>query len=64
MGNGGHEISRSLPSIARATDIGRVRLVRLEKGEQTPQLKTLKVIAQALGVDATELVIERELLLH
>ena len=51
-------------ALARAADIGRVTLVRLEKGGQTPRFKTLKAIAQALGVDAPELLVERELLLQ
>ena len=38
-------------ALAHAADIGRVTLVRLEKGEQTPRFKTLKAVAQALGVD-------------
>ena len=51
-------------ALARAAGIGRVILLRLEKGEQTPRFKTLKAIAQALGVDAPELLVDRELLLR
>ena len=36
-------------ALARAAGIGRVTLVRLEKGEQTPRFKTLEAIARALG---------------
>ena len=49
-------------ALARAADIGRVTLVRLEKGEQTPRLKTMKAIAQALGIDPPELLVDRDLL--
>ena len=51
-------------SLARAADIGRVTLVRLEKGEQTPRFKTLEAIAQALGIRVPELLIEPESLLE
>ena len=36
-------------ALARAAKIGRVTLVRLEKGEQSPRFKTLKAVAYALG---------------
>ena len=49
--------------LARAADIGRVTLVRLEKGEQTPRFKTLDAIAKALGIRAPELLVEPEWLL-
>ena len=51
-------------ALARAADIGRVTLVRLEKGEQTPRFKTLNAIAQALGIRVPELLLEPELLLQ
>ena len=51
-------------SLARAADIGRVTLVRLEKGEQTPRFKTLEAIAQALGIRVPELLIEPDSLLE
>ena len=38
-------------ALARAANIRRVTLVRLENGEQSPRFKTLKSIAQALAVD-------------
>ena len=44
--------------LARAADIGRVTLVRLEKGEQTPRFKTLDAIAKALGIPVSELLVE------
>ena len=47
--------------LAHEADIGRVTLVRLEKGEQTPRLKTLNAIVQPLGIPALELLIEPEL---
>ena len=49
-------------ALARAADIGRVTLVRLENGEQSPRFKTLKAVAAALGVDAPDLLVEPELL--
>ena len=49
-------------ALAQAADIGRVTLVRLEKGEQTPRFKTLNSIAQALGRRVPELLVEPELL--
>ena len=42
-------------ALARAADIGRVTLVRLEKGEQTPRYRTLDAIAKALGMRVSEL---------
>ena len=50
-------------ALARTADIGRVTLVRLEKGEQTPRFKTLDAIAKALGIRVPELLVEPELLL-
>ena len=51
-------------ALARAADIGRVTLVRLENGEQTPRFKTMQALARALGIDARELLVERQLLLR
>ena len=48
-------------ALARA-DIGRVTLVRLENGEQSPRFKTLKAIATALGMEAPDLLLEPEFL--
>lgn len=42
-------------ALAHAADIGRVTLVRLENGEQTPRFKTLTAIAQALGMPVQDL---------
>ncbi len=50
--------------LAHAADIGRVTLVRLEKGEQTPRFKTLDAIAKALGIRVAELLVEPEWLLQ
>ena len=50
--------------LARAADIGRVTLVRLENGEQNPRFKTLTAIAHTLGVDVPELLVEPEPLLQ
>ena len=47
-------------ALARTADIGRVTLVRLEHGEQSPRFKTLKAVADALGVDAPDLLVEPE----
>ena len=49
-------------ALARAADIGRVTLVRLENREQSPRFKTLQAIAHALGMNAPELLVEPELL--
>ncbi|MDE0200610.1 MAG: helix-turn-helix transcriptional regulator, partial [Caldilineaceae bacterium] len=47
----------SQDALARAASIGRVTLVRLEKGEQTPRYRTLGAIAKALGADVSELLV-------
>ena len=49
-------------ALARAAEIGRVTLVRLEKGEQSPRFKTLKAVADALGMQAPDLLVEPEFL--
>ena len=49
-------------ALARAAEIGRVTLVRLEKGEQSPRFKTLKAVAHALGMEAPDLLVEPEFL--
>ena len=51
-------------ALARAENIGRVTLVRLEKGEQTPRFKTIDAIAKALGIRVPELLVEPEWLLQ
>ncbi len=45
-------------ALAKAAAIGRVTLVRLEKGDQTPRYKTLGAIAGALGARVDELLVE------
>ena len=45
-------------ALATAADIGRVTLVRLEKGSQAPRFKTLTAIAQALGRPVQDLLVE------
>ena len=47
-------------ALARSAGIGRVTLVRLEKGEQTPRYGTLEAISKALGIRVRELLVERE----
>lgn len=47
-------------ALAGAANIGRVTLVRIENGEQTPRFKTLEAIAQALGIRVPELLLEPE----
>ena len=49
-------------ALARAADIGRLTLVRLEKGEQSPRFKTMKAVADALGMEAPDLLVEPEFL--
>ena len=50
--------------LARAANIGRVTLVRLENGEQTPRGKTLTAIAEALGKRVSDLLVEPESLVR
>ena len=50
--------------LSRAANIGRVTLVRLENGEQTPRVKTLTAIAEALGKRVSDLLIEPESLVR
>ena len=45
----------SQDALARAAGIGRVTLVRIEKGEQIAKFKTLTAIAQALGAPTVEM---------
>ena len=52
----------SQDALAREAGIGRVTLVRLEKGEQTPRYKTLRAIAKALRVEVSDLLAEPEFL--
>lgn len=47
-------------ALAKAAGIGRVTLVRLENGEQSPKFKTLNAVAHALGVTAQDLLVEPE----
>ena len=49
-------------ALARAADIGRVTLVRLENGEQSPRFKTLKAVADALDMEPSDLLVEPEFL--
>ena len=51
-------------ALSRAANIGRVTLVRLEKGEQSPRFKTLDAIAKALGRRVPELLVAPESLLQ
>ena len=52
----------SQDALARAAGIGRVTLVRLEEGEQSPRYKTLGAIAKAFEVGVSELLVEAEML--
>ena len=44
--------------LAAAAGIGRVTLVRVEKGEQSPRFETLSAVADALGRRVSELVVD------
>ena len=44
-------------ALAAAAGIGRVTLVRVEKGEQSPRFETLSALARALGRRVRELVV-------
>lgn len=46
--------------LAREACTGRITIVRIEGGEQSPRLKTLQAIAQALSVPVTELLVDRQ----
>ena len=48
--------------LARAANIGRVTLIRLEKGEQSPRFNTLNAITGVLGIRVRELLVHPELL--
>ncbi len=48
-------------ALARSAAIGRVTLVRIEHGEQSPRFKTLTAIAQALGRPVQDLLLEEGL---
>jgi len=52
----------SQDALAREAGIGRVTLVHLENGERTPRFETLVAFAKALGVDVSELLVERRFL--
>lgn len=47
-------------ALARTAGVGRITLVRLENGEQSPRLKTLNAVALALGRNVRELLTEPE----
>ena len=47
-------------ALAHAANIGRVTLVRLEKGNQTPRFRTLSAIARALGRPVQDLLVAPE----
>ena len=49
-------------ALARAAGIGRVTLVRIEKGEQIARFKTLSAIAQAVGRPVVDLYLDPEAL--
>ena len=51
-------------ALARAANIGRVTLVRVERGEQSPRFRTLDAIANALERRVSELLVEPERLLQ
>ena len=51
-------------ALAQAADIGRVTLVRLERGKQTPRFKTLEAISAALGIRIPELLVEPEMVVQ
>ena len=49
-------------ALARAAGIGRVTLVRLENGEQSPRHKTLSAVAHALSASVHELLVAPDVL--
>ena len=44
--------------LAHAANMGRVTLVRIERGEQSPRYKTLAALAHALGKGVSELLVD------
>ena len=44
--------------LAEAAEIGRVTLVRIESGEQSPRFETLSALADALQRPTTELLMD------
>lgn len=50
-------------ALAVMAGIGRITLVRLENGEQSPRLKTLNAVAGALDKNVQELLLEPEFLI-
>ena len=46
--------------LARTSHIGRVTLIRIERGAQSPRYATLTAIARALGKTVTELLLDPE----
>ena len=58
-----HAAGLTQEALARGADIGRVTLVRLEKGERMPRFKTLDALARALGVPVSALLVDSEALL-
>ena len=47
-------------ALAVRAGVGRVTLVRVERGEQSPRFETLVAVARALGRGVEELVVERD----
>ena len=45
-------------ALAGAANVGRVTLIRIERGEQSPRYKTLAALAQALGKGVSELLVD------
>ena len=45
-------------ALAGAANVGRVTLVRIERGEQSPRYRTLAALAQALGKGVSELLVD------
>ena len=52
------EIGMTQERLAEAAGIGRVTLVRIENGEQSPRFETLSALADALGRPATSLLMD------
>jgi DNA-binding XRE family transcriptional regulator len=44
-------------ALARSARVGRITLVRIEKGEQSPKYETLASLAKALGLPVQELLV-------
>lgn len=58
------ELKMSAQALGDKAGLSRGYIYEIESGKKTPSLDTLKVIAQALGIPAYEIVAEAELIMQ